>query len=229
MIDEKRVYGKRYFSAERAEQAMKMRGLSKRETATSMGLLNGGSYKDNNDGNGCYKGFLKALKEEKMTDKMLDKFCETVNVDPYVIRGNADEDLYDLYEVNCIISDCGSFEDYKKSLDLNLYPYKGNFPRINDSYEPGFLEGSELLAAYDQLLNYFGVRWINTQPSNDDTNSNMQSKDYYLLMDNILEAVCKCIGDFANKPQTTMIYTPEQSESLLNSFRVELFNNGLIE
>ena len=136
-----------------------------------------------------------------------------------------------MYETTSALCDCGSLEDYKKSLDLDLYPYEGPICRILETYEPCFLEGSEIFNTYNQLIKYFGVKWIDIQASSNETQSNAHSKEYYyyLLMDNILDAVRNCIVEFGEKPQTGMVYTLEQVDDFINKFRVELYNNGLLE
>ena len=228
MTDKNSVYGKRKFSIERAQQAMKLRGMSRLETARRIGRLNGG-YEENSDDKGCYKALSKALADGFMSDKMLEKFCKEVNVDPYVIRGDADKDLYELYKINCIICDCGSFEDYQKNLDLDLYPNKGNFRKINDSYEPNILADTDLIKTYNQLMYYFGVMWIDTQSNGDETEVKTHSEEYYTLMDNVLTAVCNCIKEFVKKPQKAMVCPPETADSFINYFRTELYYAGIID
>lgn len=208
---------RREFSIERAYQAMDMRKLSRKAVARNMGLINGGKYIEINDDIGCYKGLSKALTDGLISDEMLDRFCRAVNVDKYVISGEADRDLDSIYGENSLF-------DFKKNLDLDQYPYKGRFPKIGEEYIPEIFSNDGLIGAYEQLMNYFGVIWTDI-----DENSKHHGKGYYDLMNNILSAITKCILEFSKEQQSTLVYKRENIVALINNFRLELYENGLLD
>ena len=208
---------RREFSIERAYQAMDMRKLSRKAVARNMGLINGGKYIEINDDIGCYKGLSKALTDGLISDEMLDRFCRAVNVDKYVISGEADRDLDSIYGENSLF-------DFKKNLDLDQYPYNGHFPKFGEEYIPEIFSNDGLIGAYEQLMKYFGVIWTDI-----DENSKHHGKGYYDLMNNILSAITKCILEFSKEQQSTLVYKREKIVALINSFRLELYENGLLD
>ena len=208
---------RREFSIERAYQAMDMRKLSRKAVARNMGLINGGKYIEINDDIGCYKGLSKALTDGLISDEMLDRFCRAVNVDKYVISGEADRDLDSIYGENSLF-------DFKKNLDLDQYPYNGCFPKFGEEYIPEIFSNDGLIGAYEQLMNYFGVIWTDI-----DENSKHHGKGYYDLMNNILSAITKCILEFSKEQQSTLVYKRENIVALINNFRLELYENGLLD
>lgn len=229
MNERSRVNERRDISLKRAYQAIDMSGLSRLEIARKMGRFNGG-YKDNQDDKGCYKAFSKALTTGSMSDKMLDKFCWVVNVDSYVISGKADTDLEELYErLKDVLADYCTLEEYKDSLNLKLYPYNGDFPRINEDYKPDIYSSSGLIGAYNKLMLYFGVEFIDKQSIDDEPGCEKHSLAYYALMDKILEAIDKCIDEYNEAPQKLMTCKLEGTKKLIYTFRNELYQEGYLD
>jgi len=229
MSEISRVNERRKISLKRAYQAMNLSGKNMMEIARDMGPLNVVHKKDPDD-KGCYKALSKALATGFMSGKMLDKFCKAVKVDPYVISGKADKDLEELYErLKDILADYCTLEEYKDSLNLKLYPYNGDFPRINEDYKSDIYSSSGLIGAYNKLMLYFGVKFIDKQSIDDEPGCEKHSLAYYALMDKILEAIDKCIDEYNEAPQKLMTCELEGTKKLIYTFRNELYQEGYLD